>query len=333
MNFDHPTSQNGIDMLMNDSRSLSDLELDTKASHEGSLCEYGDLIILDSISETKCRIFKMISIKTQQVYALKLFDAADENLMLHYLSESRFSEVNHPNIVRIEDSKKYLDLLALENEMNVRALVLEYCPNGDFYELVCERGPKLPEVIVRTYFHQILSAIEYLHAHQIAHLDIKLENILLDENYQAKLCDFDSARFFDEEIELKGTPYYRAPELKEGKCVNPAAADIYSLGIVLFLMISGGIHPHLEEDNLDDGTNLYSLLNKNQNKFWKKQNEMCESMKNKDPFSEDFKKLFMSMIEPNPEKRATLQDIKNSEWFNSEVLSSSQMTTIMQSLF
>mmetsp|Transcript_9623 Transcript_9623/g.8282 ORF Transcript_9623/g.8282 Transcript_9623/m.8282 type:complete len:127 (-) Transcript_9623:540-920(-) len=117
---------------------------------------------------------------------------------------------------------------------------MELAPYGDFDDLVHKGKISKDEVLARTYFHQLISAIEYLHSNGIAHTDLKLSNILLGNKFNLKLSDFDHACLDEDgEISDKGSENYRAPELKNGNCLDPYAADVYSLGITIFTMISG----------------------------------------------------------------------------------------------
>mmetsp|Transcript_37928 Transcript_37928/g.33955 ORF Transcript_37928/g.33955 Transcript_37928/m.33955 type:complete len:112 (+) Transcript_37928:488-823(+) len=103
--------------------------------------------------------------------------------------------------------------------------------------------------------------MEYLHAKHIYHLDLKLENLLLDKNFHLKIADFDLCYMEgrDSQIHARGSKYFRSPELARGGCSQPAASDIYSAGIILFSLKSGGCLPHLEEKDIE-GINLYKLL-------------------------------------------------------------------------
>eukprot|EP00330_Aristerostoma_sp_ATCC50986_P003424 CAMPEP_0114590536 /NCGR_PEP_ID=MMETSP0125-20121206/12772_1 /TAXON_ID=485358 ORGANISM="Aristerostoma sp., Strain ATCC 50986" /NCGR_SAMPLE_ID=MMETSP0125 /ASSEMBLY_ACC=CAM_ASM_000245 /LENGTH=88 /DNA_ID=CAMNT_0001788097 /DNA_START=254 /DNA_END=516 /DNA_ORIENTATION=+ len=86
-------------------------------------------------------------------------------------------------------------------------------------------GPKF----VRTLFHQLISGIEYLHTHKYAHLDIKLSNLAIGEDFKLKILDFDA--YSDPMILGKGTCCFRAPELMNDQCQYPQPSDIYSVGI------------------------------------------------------------------------------------------------------
>ena len=121
-------------------------------------------------------------------------------------------------------------------------MTMEYCQNGDLFDLVKKFG-KLNEGIARNLFLQILNGLEYLHSKVgVAHLDLKLENILVSQNFNIKLCDFG----FYEETSYKinknrGTHGYRAPEtyLQSNEGYDGVKADFFSLGVILFIMLFG----------------------------------------------------------------------------------------------
>jgi len=98
--------------------------------------------------------------------------------------------------------------------------------------------------MARTYFRQLISGIEYLHYYGIAHLDIKPENILLGEDYQLKITDFDlSYKEGDTIIQGKGTKYFRAPEIVKQCVREPKKADIFSAAILMFILKTNGVLP------------------------------------------------------------------------------------------
>jgi serine/threonine protein kinase len=119
---------------------------------------------------------------------------------------------------------------------------MEYCHNGDLFELV-KRNGKINESLVKYIFGQVLNGVEFLHSKAgVAHLDLKLENILIGNHYELKLCDFG---FFEETksrvCKNRGTHGYRAPEtyFESNEGYEGTRADIFSLGVILFIMIFG----------------------------------------------------------------------------------------------
>lgn len=125
-------------------------------------------------------------------------------------------------------------------------LVLELCPNGSLMDMVKRRkGVTEPEV--RFYAVQIAGAIKYMHAKGIIHRDLKMGNIFLDKNMNAKIGDFGLAALLVTGRDMQtirrttlcGTPNYIAPEiLEKGKKGHDHMVDIWSLGIIMFAMLT-----------------------------------------------------------------------------------------------
>ncbi len=118
-------------------------------------------------------------------------------------------------------------------------LVMEYAGGGDLHRLL-QTTKRLPEPLAFTYFQQIISGVEYCHRARIVHRDLKLENILLSSEGEIKVADFglsNSIKFGQKMDTNCGTPAYTSPE--HSKKHNGHTSDIWSLGVILFAMISG----------------------------------------------------------------------------------------------
>lgn len=140
---------------------------------------------------------------------------------------------NHKNIIKYvdcyEDSRYYY-------------IVMEYAKGGELFDYVINRGG-LPEQDGKKVFLQILSAVEYLHGSlMISHKDLKLENILLcdRETLQIKLVDFGFANFVRVSLNdtFCGSPHYTAPEILQNNKYNGMKTDIWSLGVILYTLLS-----------------------------------------------------------------------------------------------
>ena len=120
--------------------------------------------------------------------------------------------------------------------------LIEYCENGSFITYM-KNQKVLNESIVTFYTEQLISAVEYIHYKGYAHLDIKLDNILLDDYFNMRLSDFGSALKVEDDpiTELRrGTPKYMAPEvlnLQPGETFDALKADMYSMGVCIYLML------------------------------------------------------------------------------------------------
>ena len=157
----------------------------------------------------------------------------------------------------------------------IRYAIFEYLHNGELFNYVLKIKRKLPEDISRKIFYDLVKAVETCHKCGITHGDIKLENILLSSNFNIKLIDFGFARRIDEGLvsSLSGTKGYAAPECftTSAKEYHGVPSDIFSLGVVLFLLVMG-FYP-FEKPNCTD--NRYKLIMKKDfNGFWKK----CEKI-------------------------------------------------------
>ncbi|CAK4299136.1 unnamed protein product [Aphanomyces euteiches] len=115
-------------------------------------------------------------------------------------------------------------------------LVFDYCAGGDLFDLVSHGPLEFP--VARRYFRQLVHAIVFLHTHGVAHRDLSLENVLLD-NDRLVVCDFGLAASATAVCHDKvGKDFYMAPEVAEGIPYNPTKADVWSLGIILFMLLT-----------------------------------------------------------------------------------------------
>lgn len=144
------------------------------------------------------------------------------------------SLLNHPHIVRL------IDFLHSETHF---FLISEYAKGSQLFDIILENGP-MKEKDARRIFRQILSAVDYIHRNSIVHRDLKIENILVDENGNAKIIDFGLSNFYDNKQLLTtfcGSLYFAAPELLLGHRYCGPEIDIWSLGVILYVMVCGTV--------------------------------------------------------------------------------------------
>ncbi|CAH8826267.1 unnamed protein product [Trichobilharzia szidati] len=200
-------------------------------------------------------------------------------------------QLKHPAIVRLldwanEDIKAYY-------------LVMESHGIGmDLFEFI-ERQPKLDEPLTSYMFRQLVSAVNYLHQLNIAHRDIKDENIIIDDLFHLKLIDFGSAiQVLPGEIrmDISGTIEFCSPEVLLGKGYNPMGVDIWALGITLYTLVFGE-NPFLDKNDIQIG-NLqipYKFL------------------------SDSLLHVFLCTLEPNPLIRITASELECLSWVKQSV--------------
>ncbi|XP_051535247.1 serine/threonine-protein kinase MARK2-like isoform X8 [Myxocyprinus asiaticus] len=200
--------------------------------------------------------------------------------------------LNHPNIVKLFE--------VIETEKTLY-LVMEYASGGEVFDYLVAHG-RMKEKEARAKFRQIVSAVQYCHQKCIVHRDLKAENLLLDADMNIKIADFGFSNEFTVGNKLDtfcGSPPYAAPELFQGKKYDGPEVDVWSLGVILYTLVSGSL-PF-------DGQNLKELR------------ERVLRGKYRIPFymSTDCENLLKKFLILNPTKRGSLeQQIMKDRWMN-----------------
>lgn len=201
------------------------------------------------------------------------------------------SLISHPNVVRL------LDFLYSEKSF---FLVFSFVRGEQLYESVVRSG-RITEDRARRYFRQIISALEYIHRNCIVHRDLKIENILVDENDNIRIIDFGLSNFYDNKSLLStfcGSLYFAAPELLMSQRYQGPEIDVWSLGVILYVMLCGKV-PF-------DDESVHSLQNKIKNGKFELGNHL----------SSEARDLLTKMIVADPGARISLTEIKKSTWTN-----------------
>jgi serine/threonine protein kinase len=287
---------------------------------------FDDLKVVKILSVSTFQINLVHSESHNKQYALKIFPYKKDEIIPEYKREARFMLLNHPNIIGVHFCEPRHEGVFHGKKLNVSYVVMEYAPYGNFCELIQEKNVPYDEKLTRTYFDQLIDALEYIHTKGVAHLDLKLDNLLLGENFKLKLCDFERTLNDHQSLEnVEGSTDYRAPEIIEGNCKNAKAADIYAAGIILFCMKYHRF-PYLEGQDIR-GYDMHKLLVEQNNYFWEAVDHIYGDMVKSD---KHFRDLFISMTKPDPEQRATLYDIKKNEWFKGAIYSKYELELMMK---
>jgi len=198
-------------------------------------------------------------------------------------------------------------------------LVLKYHSNGDFLDFV--KKQKLDERVARYYFSQILDAVEHLHESGYCHRDIKIENVLLDQNYDLVLTDFGhSVKHRDTtgdkvfiEQSCVTTPGICPPEFHKGQGYRGVPMDVFALGKLLLIFVTG-FNPFKCSKDTDQNYNM--ILKGQWTSYWRvTQNWMKKKWVKTESFNKDLKVLLELMLNPDPSKRPTIKQIRESTWF------------------
>ena len=239
-----------------------------------------------------------LNILTGRIVAIKSFNK--KNLINESAKNKILYETNlmrglcHPSVTKI------LETFECENYM---LIIMEYISGGNLQNFVKKRR-KLCEKTAKILFRQIIQGIRYIHSRGIVHRDIKLENILLDLNNIIKICDFGVGKLIKPNTILKdqcGTPIYMAPEILKGNGYKGFPVDVWSAGVALYIMLSGTLPFNKDKDHDLE----YSILNNH--------------LKEIKDISEEGNNLLKNILEKDPNKRFTCNQILEHPWLNSNL--------------
>ncbi len=175
---------------------------------------------------------------TGNLYCMKIYKNVfiqnNKNKLLIEKEISILKEISHPNII------KFIDKIYSNSKIY---LILEYA-KGITLKSYMKNQPnqKLNELKAKKIFTQLISALSYLHNKNICHRDIKLDNIIINDNLNIKIIDLGLGIHFQENIKLNsfcGTPFFMAPEIYKKEFYYGPAVDIWSAGIVLYILLCG----------------------------------------------------------------------------------------------
>ncbi|CAO2182836.1 unnamed protein product [Urochloa humidicola] len=247
------------------------------------------------------KVYKAHKVATGEAVAIKVFNK--DAVRRSGMSEKVKTEVDvmrrvrHPNVVRLHE------VMATRSRIY---FVMEYAAGGELFARLAQ-SPRLPEPVARRYFQQLVTAVEFCHSRGVYHRDLKPENLLLDARGDLKVSDFGLSALRQQQQQdagdnvllhtACGTPAYVAPEVLLKRGYDGAKADIWSCGVILFVLMAGYL-PF-------NDTNLVLLYRK-----ITQSNYMCPPW-----FSVDARKLLARMLDPNPRTRITMSKITAHPWF------------------
>lgn len=242
------------------------------------------------------KVYHAKDIKNGQTVAIKVIDK--EKTLKAGLSEQIKREisvmklVSHPNVLQL------FEVMATKSKIYI---VLEYAKGGELFNKVAKG--RLKEDIARWIFQQLLSALDCCHRRGVYHRDLKLENLLIDEDGGLKVSDFGLSALAESTRQdgllhtICGTPAYVAPEVINRKGYDGAKADIWSCGVILYVLLAG----HLPFQ----GSNLMEMYKKISRADYR-----CPNW-----FPPEVRKLLTRILEPNADDRIPISKIMENPWF------------------
>ncbi|CAF3503654.1 unnamed protein product [Adineta steineri] len=268
---------------------------------EIELARYGLRVGSTLGTGTYAKVKSAYSEQLSHKVAIKIINRrkAPADFQRHFLPRelSILQQINHLHIVQVYDIFSYGSKLCIVMELAKTDLL-------DYIKLI----GKLNEDKARKMFTQLISAVDYLHQLNIVHRDLKCENVLLDKNFDVKLSDFGFARIIQiNELSHTycGSAAYASCEILQGIPYYAIPADIWSCGVILYIMVYGSM-PF-------DDSNIRKLV--------RYQLEKKIHFSRYKPLSYECKQLILSLLEPDIKLRASIIQIKNHDWIKGRISS------------
>ena len=259
-------------------------------------------------------------IGTKEWCAIKIMKETESTLQINsFMDEVRLlSQCKNRQIIQLISASTKGCSVTTKSKKFIFYIATTYAKFGELYKIIREMGP-LDEPLARTYFFQLLKGIEYLHSINICHRDIKLENLLLDQDSKLIISDFGCASKIRTELGKSlpfessytvGSKEYNPPEMNIDKLYYGEKADVFSAGVCLFLMLIG--HPPFKEASPRDSY-FKKLTKKDTEEYWS-----IYKSANIPPL---FKDLFQKLTEMDFTKRIEIHEIYSHPWMKGRIYS------------
>ena len=264
--------------------------------------------INQKISEIHFKIIKKLGEGMFSTVKLATHSLTGENVAIKILEKTRISKKEDKERINREISimkkLKHFNIAKLyqvvENKLTIY-LIQEHIQGKEFMDYLTKKG-KLKEIEACKFFHQIISGLEYIHQCGIAHRDFKPENILItNDNTILKIIDFGLSNSYKNNQLLQtacGSPCYAPPEMIMEQKYNGALSDIWSSGVILYLMLCGKLPFFHDENEI-----MYQQI-------------LSGKFDLPNYLSDNAKDILRKILEIEPKKRLNFEEIKNHPWFN-----------------
>ena len=250
-------------------------------------------------------------INTKKQYAVKVLKEITPSFQKEIQMLEKVSSLKNPYIVNLIEFGEGPVKIGSKPSRNLQYFVLEYASKGEIFDYIYCYQKGLKEKYAKVVFKKILEGVQACHNAGICHRDLKMQNILVDEFFSPKICDFG----FATEIKGKdgsgkldqflGTLNYAAPEIFLHRPYNGIKVDIFSLGVVLINLVTCKIG--FLQATRRDKYYRYIMI-KNYNKYWNSVKDQIGEM------SEDLKTLYLKMVSFNPDERPSIEEILKDPW-------------------
>lgn len=294
--------------------------LDFSDSKEFPVLDEKYILIKKIGSGATCKVKLAKHIDSDEILAVKILNNIGGRSMTankHHVQEiEMLKKVSHPNIINLRDGNRGIIKKPDGRSKMVEYIVLEYAGNGELFDYIYFPREGLGEKLSRGIFKQLIEGLEGCHSSGVVHRDLKTENLMLNFDWVLKIADFGYATLLAGKsgngllTTFLGTLSYAAPEILNKKPYIGSCADIFSCGVILFVLVTGKL-PFGKAVVFDS---YYKNFIKNDyESFWSIMSPKIGQV------SEEFRSLINLLLAYDSTQRPTITEIKQHLWMNKEL--------------
>ena len=252
------------------------------------------------------KVYKVRDKDNQNIYAAKVFTRPYKSFEKEVEILNIIKSLNNPYIINIISSGNGAVIKKDEPQQNRQYIIFDYASKGEIDEYIFFNKTPFSKLHSKFIFYKILKGVQAFHNLNICHRDLKLKNILLDDTFTPKICDFGFATQNNGHLlDFLGSYSYAAPEIYLKRPYDGIKADIFSLGVILLNLTSckWGFDRAIMTDK-----NYYQIIKKCYENFW------TTVIGNTINLSKELKTLYVKMVAFKPNERPTIEEIFDSDW-------------------
>ena len=251
-------------------------------------------------------VFKVREIDSNNIYAAKVFINPYKFFQKEVDILNLIKKLNNPYLINIINSGIGTVIRNGQVQKNKLYIIFDYASKGELENYLSINNTPLSELHAKFIFFKILKGVEAFHNAEICNRDLKLQNILLDDSFTLKICDFGFATENNGHLhDFLGTFSYMAPEIYLGRPYDGFKVDIFSLGVILLKLTTCKLGFNKAE-HADE--NYKKIMDKSYKSFW---TSVIGNAKN---LTKELKTLYVEMVSFNPKERPTIEKIFQSNW-------------------
>jgi serine/threonine protein kinase len=268
-------------------------------------------------SGATCKVKLAKSKDSDEFVAVKILKKAtgsSNSIAKYHTSEiDMLKQIQHPNIINLLDGGRGLIKKSDGRTKKVDYIILEYAGNAELFDYIYFPREGLGEKMARSVFKMLIDGLEGCHNSGVTHRDLKTENIMMNFDWMLKIADFGYATLLSGKkgdgllTSFLGTLSYCAPEILNKKPYVGSCADIFSCGVILFVIVTGRL-PFGKATIFD--AYYKNIIKKDYEIFWSNLKALT--------LSNDFKSLINSLLAYDPKERPSITEIKDHPWLNKE---------------